>query len=331
MAAIATLRLWIALPAMGAGVLGLSYFGSQAPAARLLAAPLIAVIVRKTAESVPPSAAGLAIAGICAIIGAAAAPVEAYWFIAAALTGLFLPVLYSRRLAEDDVFFLLPLIFWAMLLLLGAADRATRDGAGWAEWRTERERSVGQIREIERVAILGRRLPPGDAARWARSAEWAPFRLTGLWIAFVSIAFYGAAALGRTWVYPLRMARNRFALFRLKPIYTLALAAALALEAAWIWRGTVWIGHASHGLYYWSAAAFALQTAAMLAYAMGGAGEAGAAGLAAGIVAALFLAPAVLGAPELASAAAVVCIGIGLADVWLDFRGIDRIRGGIQP
>jgi len=297
------------------GILALSYAGVWLFALALIAAPLIMGLSWWAAQSAPKALAGLILGGVCAIL-VVAAPLTACFSIAAVLSGLLLPAFLARRPDEDDCYYLIPVLYLATLAGLFGIDRLARSHGAWEQFQSAFGREVVEAQAAQDAIVAQMPLPAEEPARWRQANRLLPFRATGVSVAAAGLVFYAATAFLRRWLAAVQLTKNRFIYFRVKEIYLSILIAGLAAQAFWILKPWPLMGHVAFGLLFFSGAALLLEAISLAVFFFQRA-ERPNAGLAAGAGVAV----ALLAAPILA----LPCAAVGLADVWLDFRKLDRI------
>jgi MFS family permease len=307
---------WAVAAAGGGAVLTLSLLGARLAAFGLIVAPAIIGISGWIAQRLPGAVVLVYAAIVCAVLGVNLSPMTGYFFMAATLSGLLLPELLGRQPGEDDCFFLLPALCLAVLAVLIGIDLAGRGGAGWEAFQAQWRREVAEARQMKAEANRQARLTPETPGPWTQADRLLPCRVVGTAAAFAAIVFYFGAIPFRRWLSPVRAEKNRFIFFRVKEVYLGVLIVALAALAAWTWHPWPPLGHVAYALLFLSGAALVLETVSLGAFLASGDRLEGSGALGAAAAAAVLLVAPVLIAP---------CAVVGLADVWLDFRGLDRI------
>ncbi|MCX7016128.1 MAG: hypothetical protein NTW86_26815 [Candidatus Sumerlaeota bacterium] len=311
---------WIVVGLSALGVLGLSYVGMYLFSLALLAAPFIMGLSAWAFLAAPKRLALPVLGGVCAIV-AASDPNTACFTGAAVLCGFLLPTFMAHRPGEDGCYHLIPLVFLGIVAAaLFAAGRAS-DDAGWRPCLKAFQDSVAEARGIQRDILARMPLSPEETSRWQEADRLLPYRATGVGAAAIGIVFYTALAWARRWLSPVPLLKNRFAHFRISEGYLGFLIAGLGLMAVWVARPWPWLGHAAYGLLFFAVGGLLLEAVSLAVFFASREERRGAPALA--VVAAVV---ALAIAPVLAVPAAAA----GLADVWLDFRHLDRVLEGVR-
>ncbi len=312
---------WAALAASALGILALFYAGSRLLFFAAPATPLTMGIAALAATwAGTPRVLAMA-AAVSVVLGAVASPLTACVSGSAMVAGLFLPAILARRPAEDDCYHIVPLVFLGLLLALLCVERAALGGEGWRRLTESYALAASRAQELQSEAIGSADLPSESRADWAMASRLMPFRLAGFGAALMGVLFYCVTRIVRPLIGKILEPKNEFAHFRVGELYVLALAAGLACMAGWIAFESPWLGYLAYGTVFFSGAGLFLGGISLGAFAVARLESRKAAVAAFGAVAA-----AMIGFPVLIAACALA----GLADVWLDFRNLDRILGGFQ-
>ncbi len=312
---------WAAVAAGAVGILALTYAGSRLLLFAAFAIPLTMGITALAATWARTSLLLAMLAAVLAILWLAASALTACVFGAAMVAGLLLPPILARRPAEDDCYHIVPLVFLAVLLTVLCIERAALGGNGWRELTEAYARATSQARDLQSESIGAANLPAVAMARWIGAERLMPFRFAGVAVALMGILFYGVTMVIRPLIGKIRESKNQFAHYRVGEIYVLALAAGVACMAGWVAFESPWLGYLAYGMVFFSGAGLFLGGISLGTFAVLRLGSRKAVVAAFGAAAA-----AMIGFPVLIAACALA----GLADVWLDFRNLDRILGGFQ-
>lgn len=316
-----TLKQWATVALSALAILALGYIGSQLFFLALAAAPLVIGVAWNATRKTPRKLSWTILGGLCVLMTTVATPLAGYFFSAAILTGLALPALFSRRLGEDDCYCLIPVIFAVAFAGLLLADQAVRPQSAWRELQQLHARSIASARQMQDSHFMRGLLPEEKVASWQEASRLMPYRVTGLGAAAAGMLFYFGIIGFRRGLPGPRRARSGFIYFRLKETYITILIAALGAWSAWIaWREP-WMGHMAYGLLFFLGAALFIESISLAVFYAAGAERPGL-GLLFGAAAAALMA--------LAPVLAVLSAAVGLADVWLDFRKLDRTIGGVS-
>jgi hypothetical protein len=312
---------WTVVAAGALGILALTYAASRLLVFAALAIPLTTGITALAAAWARPGRVLAMVAAVGAILASSAPALTLCVFGAAMAAGLFLPPFFDRRPAEDDCYHIVPLVFLAVLAASFGIDRAALGGEGWRRLAGDYARVASQAQELQREAVGAADLPSESRTRWMMASRHLPFRLAGAAAALIGILFYCVTALVRPLIGKIREPKNQFAHFQVGGIYVLGLAAGLACMAGWIALESPWLGYLAYGMVFFSGAGLFLGGVSLGTFAVLHLESRKAAVAAYGAAVA-----AMIGFPILIAACALA----GLADVWLDFRNLDRILGGFQ-